>query len=65
MERKTIEENKNGARDYVVLVGLCSPVLGADSADEESLAELGGSWRRRAGEPVGTILQSREPPDPA
>ena len=40
MERKTIEENKNGARDYAVLVGLRSPVLGADSADEESLAEL-------------------------
>ena len=38
MERKTIEENKNSARDYAVLVGLRSPVLGADSADEESLA---------------------------
>ena len=41
MERKTIEENKNGARDYAVLVGLRSPVLGADSADEESLG-VGG-----------------------
>ena len=26
MERKTIEENKNGVRDYAVLVGLRSPV---------------------------------------
>ena len=56
MERKTIEENKENKRDYAVLVGLRSPVLGADSADEESLAELGAL--------VGTILQSREKPDP-
>ena len=42
MERKTIEENKNGARDYAVLVGLRSPVLGADSADEESSGGTGG-----------------------
>ena len=41
MERRTIEENKEKKRDYAVLVGLRSPVLGADSADEESLAELG------------------------
>ena len=40
MERKTIEQNKEQRRDYAVLVGLRSPVLGADSADEESLAEL-------------------------
>ena len=64
MERKTIEENKNGARDYAVLVGLRSPVLGADSADEESLAELGALVETAGGEPVGTILQSREKPDP-
>lgn len=52
MERKTIEQNKEQKRDYAVLVGLRSPVLGADSADEESLAELGGAGgdcRRRAG----------------
>ena len=55
MERKTIEQNKEQKRDYAVLVGLRSPVLGADSADEESLAELGA---------LGTILQSREKPDP-
>ena len=65
MERKTIEENKNGARDYAVLVGLRSPVLGADSADEESLAELarfGGDGGRRVR--WVSILQSREKPDP-
>ena len=64
MERKTIEENKESKRDYAVLVGLRSPVLGADSADEESLAELGALVETAGGEPVGTILQSREKPDP-
>ena len=64
MERKTIEQNKEQRRDYAVLVGLRSPVLGADSADEESLAELGALVETASGEPVGTILQSREKPDP-
>ena len=64
MERKTIEENKENKRDYAVMVGLRSPVLGADSADEESLAELGALVETAGGEPVGTILQSREKPDP-
>ena len=64
MERRTIEENKEKKRDYAVLVGLRSPVLGADSADEESLAELGALVETACGEPVGTILQSREKPDP-
>ena len=64
MERRTIEENKEKKRDYAVLVGLRSPVLGADSADEESLAELGALVETAGGEPVGTILQSREKPDP-
>ena len=64
MERKTIEENKNGARDYAVLVGLKSPVLGADSADEESLAELSALVETAGGQSVGMILQSREKPDP-
>ena len=64
MERKTIEENKNGARDYAVLVGLRSSVLGADSADEESLAELAALVETAGGESVGMILQSREKPDP-
>ena len=47
-----------------MLVGLRSPVLGADSADEESLAELGALVEPAGGAPVGTILQSREKPDP-
>ena len=64
MERKTIEQNKDQRRDYAVLVGLRSPVLGADSTDEESLAELGALVETAGGEPVGTILQSREKPDP-
>lgn len=64
MEQKTIEQNKEQRRDYAVLVGLRSPVLGADSADEESLAELGALVETAGGEPVGTILQSREKPDP-
>ena len=64
MERRTIEENMEKKRDYAVLVGLRSPVLGADSADEESLAELGALVETAGGEPVGTILQSREKPDP-
>ena len=64
MERKTIEQNKEQRRDYAVLVGLRSPVLGADSADEESLAELGALVETAGGEPVGTILQSREKSDP-
>ena len=37
MELKVQEEKK---RDYAVLVGLRSPVLREDNADEESMAEL-------------------------
>lgn len=64
MERKTIEENKESKRDYAVLVGLRSPVLGADSADEESLAELSALVDTAGGQAVGMILQSRDKPDP-
>ena len=64
MERKTIEQNKEGVRDYAVLVGLRSPVLGRDSADEESLAELSALVETAGAESVGMILQSREKPDP-
>ena len=64
MERKTIEQNKEGVRDYAVLVGLKSPVLGRDSADEESLAELAALVETAGAESVGMILQSREKPDP-
>ena len=64
MERKTIEQNKEGVRDYAVLVGLKSPVLGRDSADEESLAELSALVETAGAESVGMILQGREKPDP-
>ena len=64
MERKTIEQNKEGVRDYAVLVGLKSPVLGRDSADEESLTELAALVETAGAESVGMILQSREKPDP-
>ena len=64
MERKTIEQNKEQKRDYAVLVGLRSPVLGADSADEKSLAELSALVETAGAESVGTILQNREKPDP-
>ena len=64
MERKTIEQNKEGVRDYAVLVGLKSPVLGRDSADEESLTELAALVDTAGGRVVGSILQSREKPDP-
>ena len=63
MERKTVEGKEN-IRDYAVTVGLKSPVLGADSANEESLAELSALVETAGGETVGTILQSREKPDP-
>ena len=64
MERKTLEKNQEGVRDHAVLVGLRSPVLGRDSADEESLAELAALVETAGGESVGMILQSREKPDP-
>ena len=63
MERKTIEGKEN-IRDYAVLVGLRSPVLREDNADEESLAELAALVETAGGEAVGTILQTREKPDP-
>jgi len=61
MEQTTLQEQK---RDYAVLVGLRSPVLGDDSADEESLAELAALVDTAGGQAVGTILQSRDKPDP-
>ena len=61
MEQTIIQEKK---RDYAVVVGLRSPVLGDDSADEESLAELAALVDTAGGQAVGTILQSRDKPDP-
>ena len=64
MERRTLEENRENKRDYAVLVGLRPPVLREDNADEESLAELAALVETAGGQAVGTILQSREKPDP-
>lgn len=63
MERKTIEQKEN-IRDWAVLVGLRSPVLRQDSADEESLQELAALVETAGGEAVGMILQGRDKPDP-
>lgn len=61
MERTQLQENK---RDLAVLVGLRSPVLREDSTDEESLRELAALVDTAGGRVVGSILQSREKPDP-
>ncbi len=61
MELKVQEEKK---RDDAVLVGLRSGVLRADSADEESMEELAALVDTAGGRVVGTILQSRDKPDP-
>lgn len=61
MELKIQEEKK---RDDAVLVGLRSPVLREDSTDEESMEELAELVDTAGGQVVGTILQSRDKPDP-
>ena len=61
MELKIQEEKK---RDDAVLVGLRSPVLREDNADEESMEELAELVDTAGGQVVGTILQSRDKPDP-
>ena len=61
MERTQLQENK---RDLAVLVGLRSPVLREDSTDEESLQELAALVETDGGQVVGSILQSRDKPDP-
>ena len=61
MERTQLQENK---RDLAVLVGLRSPVLREDSTDEESLQELAALVETAGGQVVGSIIQSRDKPDP-
>lgn len=61
MERTQLEQTK---RDLAVLVGLRSPVLREGSTDEESLRELAALVDTAGGQVVGSILQSREKPDP-
>ena len=55
MERKTLENNET-SRDHAVLVGLRSPVLAEDSADEESLMELSELVDTAGGDTAGIIL---------
>ena len=59
-----MEQSTEKKRDYAVLVGLRSPVLREDNADEESLEELAALVDTAGGQVVGTILQSRDKPDP-
>ena len=59
MEQTTLQEEK---RDYAVLVGLRSPVLGDDSADEESLAELSALVDTAGGQAVGVSVRSQPAP---
>ena len=61
MELKEQVEKK---RDDAVLVGLRSPVLREDNADEESMEELAALVETAGGRSVGVVLQSREKPDP-
>lgn len=61
MELKAQEDKK---RDYAVLVGLRSSVLHEDNACEETMAELAALVETAGGEAVGSILQSRDKPDP-
>ena len=63
-----MEENKLKAveqpRDRVVLVGLSSPVLKADSADEESMDELAALVETAGAVSVATVLQNLPSPNP-
>ena len=60
MERKTLQQTQEleKKRDDAVLVGLRSPVLHEDSADEESLAELAALVDTAGGRVVGTRTAS-------
>ena len=59
-----LKEQLEKKRDDAVLVGLRSPVLREDSADEESLEELAALVETAGGRNVGVILQGRDKPDP-
>ena len=63
-----MEENKIKAveqpRDRVVLIGLSSPVLREDSADEESMDELAALVETAGGVSVATVLQNLASPNP-
>ena len=57
---KTVEQ----PRDRVVLVGLSSPVLKTDSADEESMDELAALVETAGAVSVATVLQNLPSPNP-
>ena len=57
---KTVEQ----PRDRVVLVGLSSPVLKADSADEESMDELAALVETAGAVSVAAVLQNLPSPNP-
>ena len=57
---KTVEQ----PRDRVVLVGLSSPVLKSDSADEESMDELAALVETAGAVSVATVLQNLPSPNP-
>ena len=57
---KTVEQ----PRDRVVLIGLSSPVLREDSADEESMDELADLVETAGAVSVATVLQSLPSPNP-
>ena len=59
-----LKEQLEKKRDEAVLVGLRSPVLREDNADEESMQELAALVETAGGRSVGMVLQSREKPDP-
>ncbi len=55
---------ENQIRDKVVIVGLNSPVLKSDSADDESMEELSALVETAGGSVEGVALQNRPAPDP-
>ncbi len=59
-----LKEQLEKKRDEAVLVGLRSPVLREDNADEESMEELAALVETAGGRSLGMVLQSREKPDP-
>ena len=59
-----LARDREAPRDLAVLAGLRSPVLGEDSADEESMRELAALVETAGGEVDSVSLQERPAPDP-
>ncbi len=62
MEEKLL--TPDAPRDRAVLVGLASPVLREDSADEQSMEELAALVETAGGVSVGVVLQTLASPNP-